>query len=206
MRVTKSADERKLELINAGELLFLKQGYKKTTVEDIINEVGIAKGTFYYYFKSKKDLMDQVVMNHIKESASLIDEISKLSNKNATEKIALIIKYTQESDNKEELLNEVHSFENAEMHQKSLVESIKYLAPIFGRIIQEGVNEGSFHQEYPQECAELILTYITFVFDQELFNLSNEDLFKKITALLSFSEKLLGTEEGHFNFILKYFI
>jgi AcrR family transcriptional regulator len=46
-------------------MLFFTKGYAKTTVNDVLQEIGIAKGTFYYYFKSKEEVMDAVVMRFI---------------------------------------------------------------------------------------------------------------------------------------------
>lgn len=47
-RIVKEADERRNEILDAAETLFTEKGYSKTTIIDILNQVGIAKGTFYY--------------------------------------------------------------------------------------------------------------------------------------------------------------
>ena len=60
-RITKEYYERKNEILDAAQELFLTQGYEKTSVDNIIKKVGVAKGTFYYYFKSKEDLLDKLV-------------------------------------------------------------------------------------------------------------------------------------------------
>ena len=49
-RVTKEYRERKNEILDAAQELFLTQGYEKISVDNIIKKIGIAKGTFYYYF------------------------------------------------------------------------------------------------------------------------------------------------------------
>ncbi len=51
-RIVKEADERRNEILDAAETLFTEKGYSKTTIIDILNQVGIAKGTFYYYFNN----------------------------------------------------------------------------------------------------------------------------------------------------------
>ena len=38
--------------------LFTEKGFAKTTISDIVNQAGLAKGTFYLYFKDKYDLRD----------------------------------------------------------------------------------------------------------------------------------------------------
>lgn len=53
-RITKSPDERRNELIDAAEMLFIENGYDQTSVSDIVKKVNVAQGTFYYYFNPRK--------------------------------------------------------------------------------------------------------------------------------------------------------
>lgn len=52
------ANERRERIIGAAWKLFREKGFAEATINDIINEAGISKGTFYYYFRSKDDLLD----------------------------------------------------------------------------------------------------------------------------------------------------
>ena len=62
MRISKKHDIRLNEILDISENLFATKGYEKTTVNDILDGVGIGKGTFYHYFKSKAEVMDAVIM------------------------------------------------------------------------------------------------------------------------------------------------
>jgi AcrR family transcriptional regulator len=53
---TKPPEERRDELMDAAERLFLKQGFGPTTIEQITAGAQVAKGTFYLHFKSKEDV------------------------------------------------------------------------------------------------------------------------------------------------------
>lgn len=53
---TKPPEERRDELMNSAQRLFLKQGVEPTTIEQITSAAGVAKGTFYLYFSSKDDI------------------------------------------------------------------------------------------------------------------------------------------------------
>lgn len=44
------------QIMTAAAALFAKQGYKKTTVDEIVAGADISKGLFYHYFKNKKEL------------------------------------------------------------------------------------------------------------------------------------------------------
>ena len=54
---TKPPEERRNELMNAAQQLFLQQGVAATTVEQITSIADVAKGTFYLYFSSKDDVL-----------------------------------------------------------------------------------------------------------------------------------------------------
>ena len=43
--------------------LFTNKGFAKTTISDIVNQAGLAKGTFYLYFKDKYDLRDKLIIS-----------------------------------------------------------------------------------------------------------------------------------------------
>ena len=60
MRVVKEANVRRSEILDAAELLFGTKGFDCTSTTDILNEVGIARGTLYYHFKSKEDILDAI--------------------------------------------------------------------------------------------------------------------------------------------------
>ena len=72
MRVVKEAEERKNEILDAAEELFVTKGYDGTSTGDILDKVGIARGTLYYHFKSKEDILDALIE---RISASMIREI-----------------------------------------------------------------------------------------------------------------------------------
>ena len=67
-RVTKSPDVRRQELMDASVAIFNRKGIARTTVSDITEAAGVAKGTFYLYFDSKEQLLGA-----LKER--LVDEI-----------------------------------------------------------------------------------------------------------------------------------
>ena len=60
----KVEDNKKLKmntLLQTAFDLFTGKGFAKTTVSDIVNQAGLAKGTFYLYFKDKYDLRDKLI-------------------------------------------------------------------------------------------------------------------------------------------------
>ncbi|MFB0919240.1 MAG: TetR/AcrR family transcriptional regulator [Clostridiaceae bacterium] len=60
MRVTKEPETRKREIMLAAKRLFVSKGYGNTSINDIVNEVQVAKGLFYYYYPKKESLLDDI--------------------------------------------------------------------------------------------------------------------------------------------------
>ena len=67
----KKGEKRKGELLQIAYRLFLSQGYENTSVDEIIEAAGIAKGTFYYYFQSKEQMLEAVIGMMIEAEAEV---------------------------------------------------------------------------------------------------------------------------------------
>lgn len=202
MRVVKKPDERRNEILDAAEKLFAGKGYMKTTINDILQEVGIAKGTFYYYFKSKEEVMDAVAMRYIDmgtEAVKIVVEDKKLT---ALEKFRILLtKDVTKSENKDEILEEFHQVGDAQMHQKSLLMTIERLVPLITEIVIQGIEEKSFNTLYPKEVVEVIMIYLNTIFDEGLFQWTQEEKIQKAKALAYVMEKTLGAEKGSFDYM-----
>ena len=57
----KKGERRKQELLRIAYKQFLQKGYEETSVDDIIAEAGSAKGTYYYYFETKEQMLEEVI-------------------------------------------------------------------------------------------------------------------------------------------------
>jgi len=56
----KAAAETRKKLLKTGQKLIMKKGLSNVSVEDITNAAGVAKGTFYTYFKRKEDIVCEI--------------------------------------------------------------------------------------------------------------------------------------------------
>ena len=146
MRILKEAEVRKAEILDAAEQLFTTKGYVKTTITDILNAVKIAKGTFYYYFKSKEEVMDAIVSRIIDYEVLQAEMIASDESKTPVEKIFAILmgQKPQKESSKDKLIEQFHMPSNAEMHQKSLSKSILSLSPILADVVKQGNDKGLF--------------------------------------------------------------
>lgn len=206
MRVSKAPEERRKEILDSTEMLFTAKGYSKTTVNDILQMVGIAKGTFYYYFKSKEEVMDAIVMRFIDIGAENAKAVASNPNLKAPEKIfQILMSQNPDTNRKEQVIEQLHQSNNAEMHQKSLVETILNLTPILTQIVEQGIKEGSFKTPYPKEVVEVLLASSQFIFDTGIFQWQPQEIIQKAKAFAYIAETALGAEKDSFSYITQMF-
>ena len=65
----KKGDARREQILRTAEKLFYANGYEQTSVQDILDEIGISKGGFYHHFESKLDLLDAICQQRAEQSA-----------------------------------------------------------------------------------------------------------------------------------------
>ncbi|MDA2665241.1 MULTISPECIES: TetR/AcrR family transcriptional regulator [unclassified Bacillus cereus group] len=205
MRIVKEYEERRKEILETAERLFLTKGYTKTTVNDILKEIGIAKGTFYHYFKSKEEVMDEIIIRIIKEDVAKAKVIVSNPNIPVLEKLfrVLMEQSPKSGDIKDKMIEQFHQPNNAEMHQKSLVQSIIHLSPLLTEILEQGIEEGIFSTSYPQETIELLLSSAQVIFDDGLFQWKPEEMMRRVKAYIKMMEVSVGAKEGSFNYMLE---
>ena len=66
---------RREEILSAAISAFSNKGYHDTSISDIIENAGIARGTFYLYFENKRQIFDSVLDNLIVELDHCIKKI-----------------------------------------------------------------------------------------------------------------------------------
>lgn len=60
-------ERRRRRILQAATELFIQRGYRKTSVDEVASQAGVAKGTVYLYFKTKADLMIQAIVEEKKQ-------------------------------------------------------------------------------------------------------------------------------------------
>ena len=60
-KVDQNKKQKKDSLLDAAFGLFMENGFHKTSISDIVNQAGVAKGTFYLYFKDKYDIRNKLI-------------------------------------------------------------------------------------------------------------------------------------------------
>lgn len=196
MRVVKEAEERKNEILDVAERLFGTKGFDSTSTTDILNEIGIARGTLYYHFKSKEEILDAMIdrmTNRLIEKAEAIAARKEISVLQRLTMMMLVLNVS-DSNFHQELLEQVHKPQNALMHQKMERSLLAGINPMITALIKEGIEQGICQTDYPEEVAEMTFLYANTVFD-DLMEHSEEERLKKIDAFIYNLERLLKMEQ-----------
>jgi AcrR family transcriptional regulator len=198
IRITKDPDERRNEIIDVAEELFLSQGFAKTAVSDIVHKIGVAQGLFYYYFKSKGEVLDAIVERYAERMIQKIEVIANDSAMDAVTKICQIFTVMFEAGKgKGELVDHIHQKPYEEMHRRLTLKTLEKLIPIFSVIIRSGMSQGLFRQGNPEALAEILLSGIAYYLNKAFGEYWGEPEFNaKLQVTLNVLEQALGAPKG----------
>ncbi len=197
------------KILDCAKNLFFTIGYEKTSVQKIIDEVGIAKGTFYHHFKTKEQLLDELTDSLIEVEVNQTVEKVLGSDWDAITKFNNMV--NRQSDwkiNHFELLYTVlkayYSENNHFFREIMRQKNVRNYAPIFEKIIEQGIKEGSFQTAFPKEMSEMVLR-ISNVESEEIMNIMlnhsqydepAKEISKRYQMLVYAMGKILGAKEG----------
>ncbi|WP_145037323.1 TetR/AcrR family transcriptional regulator [Paenibacillus sp. Y412MC10] len=199
MRIVKKAEERKNEILDAADTLFGQKGFDGTSTNDILEKVGIARGTLYHHFKSKEDIMDALIDRY---TVRLLDRAQAIALDKSIPVIERIIRVVMslnisgDGESSKEIMEHIHKPQNALMHQKIHKVIINGVPSILTDIIREGIEQGLFSTPFPYECMEMVVIYANTVFDEDLVTMTDEERGQRVLAFVCNVERLLGAESG----------
>lgn len=213
-RITKEYHVRKNELLDTAQELFFTKGYKQTSIESIIKKIGVAKGTFYYYFKSKEDLMDKLVKRMTNQILSEVKKVTERTDLNALAKLnrAYITARNVKLENIDLIklyLKVLYKDENIILRHKIYMSNIDLLVPEFAKIINQGVEEKLFNTPFPHKAAKLIFEVAQTLGDStvKLFLEMDENpeviekFEKEIDIYEDGIERIIGAKKGSINIV-----
>jgi AcrR family transcriptional regulator len=208
-RIVKAPDERRSELIACAQKLFYTKGYESTSVSDMVTEVGVAKGTFYYYFESKQAILEALVAELSEQGLKLHEAIVADKTLNAVQKWMQTAQVIGDwkIERKAELLalaRVMQADENVLLRHKLATQAAQVTTPELAKIIAQGITEGVFETDYPEEAAEIVHAISTASSSAITGILLNPDGYddpealvrRKTKALQTATERVLGAAPG----------
>ena len=187
-------NERKQELLKIAYNMFLMKGYDNTSIDDIINEAKIAKGTYYYYFESKETTLEEVINMMINDEVTSAKEILKMPI-SIPEKLVRIITSLRPKKNEQEIQNTLNKKDNIVMHEEINNRIIEEAVPLLEQVVMEGIENKIFNCTHIKERLKMLLIMSNELFDNDEPNMNQVEVF------IDTAEKMLGAKEGTLEFI-----
>lgn len=195
----KKGKRRKQDLLNIAYRMFIEKGYENTSVDDIIIEAGIAKGTYYYYFESKEATLEAVIEMMI-EKAENIAKAALMNPVPIPQKLASVVYAFQPNKDEIVITDVLERKENIVMHDKIGKKIVEVAVPILSDIVREGIAQGIFVCTNVEERVKMLLIMSQNMFDYGAY--SNKDIEVYVDML----EKSLGAKEGTMSFISEFLL
>ncbi|MCB1111186.1 MAG: TetR/AcrR family transcriptional regulator [Chlamydiales bacterium] len=202
-RIVKKPEERRQEIVKAARHLFQTKEYDQATMKDVMESVGIAKGTIYHYFKSKKELLEAVIDDMVTESLDAMQRVVDGAEGNALQKIQSLTERGNIAAEEPAILDHLHQPGNEAMHVRLLAATLAKQAPLYAQLIQQGCDEGLFHTDCPLESAEFVLAAVQFLTDVGIYPWTEKELIRRARAFPKLIEQQLKAPPGSFDFMVQ---
>ena len=161
---TKDPQARMNEILEAAEQLFAVQGYYSTTIRDISQKIGVAQGMLYYYFKSKEDVLETLLDEHVNVllfEASTIQTTVQAPSEKIASLLSMVLQKAMYKNGL--LLNMIYDVQNLQVKQKLFLRIEEGLSPKLTAIIEDGIKQKQFSVSYIPTAIDYILTILEFL-------------------------------------------
>ncbi|OGF58757.1 MAG: hypothetical protein A2Y62_09600 [Candidatus Fischerbacteria bacterium RBG_13_37_8] len=175
------------KIMQAAEVLFMKKGFKATTIRTIAKEAKVNIALINYHFKSKEELYKELILIKSTMLSSKLDEIVKDNSLNGGEKLDKLIhtyaEFIYSNPN-------IARFLVSEMTMESEVARWiikRYISKIFGKImliIKQAYDDGFIRSDIdisvllPSIMGSIVINVVAFPMLQILFKKKPDELFK----------------------------
>lgn len=206
---TLSKRDRILEALRE---LLINDNIRHISVSDIAKKAGIGKGSIYYYFSSKDEILDALIQRTYADALAFAKELVHRTDLSIFTRLSQItnacIEATQDFIRRSELVKEKMSpterlYDSAYIHQQFMKYTIVDFKDIYTEIIQQEIDKGTIHVDSPAEVAEIVLIVLTVKIDNILSPSSDEETANTLQTLITLLERSTGNSDGAFGIKFK---
>ena len=190
----KKGERRKQELLKIAYRMFIEKGYENTSIDEIIAEAGIAKGTYYYYFESKEATLEAVIEMMIEEEVGRAKAVLETSLP-VPQKLVSVIYSLRPAQDEQVIVKALDVTENIVMHEKVNRRIVEETVPLLTEVVKEGISQGIFECTNIEERVRMLLIISQHIFDDGIFTDRDVEVYIDVV------EKTLGAKGGTMSFI-----
>lgn len=176
--VKKSPQQWKTEILDAAQKLFMSKGYEETSISDIMEAVGGAKGMFYHCFKSKEEVI-HALGNQMFFENNPFEAVKERTDLNGLQKIRELLIFNQSDTDRNYInLQAISILKDLRILATAVEENRRILTPLWFEMLEEGRQDGSIQTEYAKELSEL-LPLINFWLMPSVYPATAEEIHHK---------------------------
>ena len=190
----KKGERRKQELLKIAYRMFIEKGYENTSIDEIIAEAGIAKGTYYYYFESKEATLEAVIEMMIEEEVGRAKAVLETSLP-VPQKLVSVIYSLRPAQDEQVIAKALDVTENIVMREKVNRRIVEEAVPLLTEVVKEGISQGIFECTNIEERVRMLLIISQHIFDDGIFTDRDVEVYIDVV------EKTLGAKGGTMSFI-----
>jgi AcrR family transcriptional regulator len=190
------------------------KGFDAMSIQDLLDELDASKGAFYHYFDSKQTLLEAVVERFADAALVTLEPVLSDAKLPAVRKLESIFSgiASFKAQQKEFVLGIIevwNSDGNAVVREKLRRLTVNRLVPLLSLVIEQGMTEGTFAAQSPEETA-MVLTSLMLGFQQQASDLfiarqagtiGFDVVQRAVAANTQAYERILGIPKGSLTII-----
>ena len=191
MRISKNPEARRQEIIEIATGLFIARGISKTSISDVAEAVGVAKGLVYYYFASKEDLVQCIVKQLATGVDQALQAILDKPELNFYERLSAIIDYYFKAIPANQAIDALTPGDPGVFAMiRDLLSGVALKHA--GKLLQQGIDEKILHILYPEHMLRILINGLG---DLYIDGMTDPDIHVVLI------EQMLGIEKGKLNLV-----
>ena len=187
-------DQRtKQYILETATRLFAEKGLENVNVEDVVKEVGVTRGAFYHYFKSREELISSVMYKAFNDNNpfAIANQQKGLT---ALEKLRFVFKHdlSPRLNMTDSLRAEMQKLSDSPIVFKNeMLTQVNVVSPYVEKLLVEGNMDGSISVQYPKQTAQILSMLIASWLSPLTFQVSYKEYVDKVSFIEQLGE-LLG--------------
>ena len=179
-------------IVSISAKLFIEKGYDKTSIQDIINALGMSKGAIYHHFKSKEEILNAVIEERSNYTTQMFNNLLiNIQASNAREKLENILESILSDKNIQSMNNVLSSqIKNPQFVVTGIKDCIIKDAPKIAEIVLQGKEDGSITTDYPSECAEVFMILLNIWINPIIFERNISETVSRLKFLQQMMKQL----------------
>ena len=152
-----TSEIRRNQILDAATKVFVRQGFQHARMDDIVEESGLSKGTLYWYFKSKEDIINAILHRLFTGDLAYLENLMQAEGTASERLIQLTDHRITGLQQMSSLVPIIFEFYAVAVHQQWVKQFIneyfQHFRALLEELIQEGINNGEFRKVDARDTA-----------------------------------------------------